>query len=363
MGGLSGHMMHPYDDLSLTKRDLQSMITNSLNGMIPMSEKVDGFNIHAFKNTKGEVRFARNKKDLQNGGMTIADMIDKWENNPYTLNIYLKSAFLIKKYLNKIDWNDSYFDNISITTLNCECVVGETNIMPYPDARVYIHNTWIWYDDGSYEVIPLNNSMKSVFVENVYFDQKVIIWDTHNSDAIIAGYFEDVEKMFGDCNTIAEYYQMNFLYWLNDNCEWVLHSHEGVKALFNRFFLNDKSVNLKQIKQLYPGREKLVDTLCKQEYKYCLESCTGKLKDFILNVGNTILGNASGYINELNRYEVCQKLSDQLFEAKANLWNYDWRINALEGVVFEWEGKMYKWTGSFAIINKILGEIKYGKSI
>lgn len=357
MGGLSGHMMHPFDNMELTKSDLKQIIASSLNDELKMTEKVDGFNIHAYM-VNGEVRFARNRKDLENGGMTIADMIDKWENNPYTLNIYLKSAFLIKKYL-----NEAQLESVtsSIITLNCECVVGETNIMPYPDARVYIHNAWIWHKDGTVEVSQLGPKYKCINVDNVYFEQPIHINPPHNVNGIINGYCDDIDDMFEENNTIKEYYQTKFLYWLYNNCQWVLESNEGIKALFYRFFANDKSVNLKQIKSMYPGKESLIDELCKREYKYCLEWCKGELKFFIYNVGNTILSQASNYINEKQRYTVCQHLLDQLGDY--TLYVLDNKVNALEGVVFEWKGNLYKWTGSFAIINKILGEKKYEKLV
>lgn len=363
MGGLSGHMMHPFDNTMLGKNDLKNMIANSLNGSIPMTEKIDGFNIHAYK-VNGKVRFARNLKDLQKGGMSIDDIIEKWKDKPYTLNIYLRAAILITKWLNQIDWdNDEYFNRISLPTLNCECVVGETNIMPYPDVRVYIHNMWVWYEDTDPVIFPISDHLKNFKTDGVYFDQKIQIRDFHNTETIIEGYCLNVDNIFGEAETIEELYQMNFIHWLQGHCEWVLDSKEGTKVLYNRFFHNNKTTNLKIIKSYYPEYEELIDKLCKEEYKYCLDYCKGELKDFIYNVGNTILEHATGYVNEDNKYMVCQNLYDRLKETDATLWNYDYKINPLEGVVFEFDGQTYKWTGSFAIINKILGQIKYEKTL
>ena len=363
MGGLSGHMMHPYDNLSLTKDDLKMMIDESLYGIIPMSEKIDGFNIHVTY-LDGQVKFARNKTDLRNGCMTIEDMIRKWHEKPNVLNVYLEGAKLLIPFIENIKDKFTWCDEGFVLTLNCECVAKETNILPYPDNRVYIHNAWEWYADGNHEIIDTNYALSNIDLpQNIYLNQKVIIQDSHNIDAVIRGYCKDLDSMFGECKTIEEYYQYKFIEWCYDNCQWVLEQPHGVKVLFNRFFKNDKSTNLKQIKELYPECAVLIESLCDTEYKYCLEHCTGKFKDFIINVGNTILGNTTGYINEDNKYDICQYLYNQLKLVGINLWNYDHKINALEGVVFNYKGENYKWTGSFTVINKILGNIKYGKLI
>lgn len=74
-----------YDYTEFTLRDLKGLIRNLFSGKIEdITEKIDGTNIQATMNTKGQVVFIRNKTDLNSelGGMTIDDMARKWEDKP-----------------------------------------------------------------------------------------------------------------------------------------------------------------------------------------------------------------------------------------------------------------------------------------
>ena len=73
MGGLSGHMMHLYDDPYIKFTDIAKIIKDSFNNEIDFNEKIDGFNLHASL-VDGEVRYFRNKTDLKNRGMSYEEL-------------------------------------------------------------------------------------------------------------------------------------------------------------------------------------------------------------------------------------------------------------------------------------------------
>jgi len=62
-GGAAGHLAHPYEDDSLTFKDLKEMAKRGLVGGLdaegPVTEKLDGQNI-TFSVRDGRVVFARN---------------------------------------------------------------------------------------------------------------------------------------------------------------------------------------------------------------------------------------------------------------------------------------------------------------
>ena len=75
-GGLAGHMMHPYEALDMTIRQIIDRIKEY---GVPQSiiEKVDGQNLFFTVEQDGTLMFARNKED-----MTHDDLIEKFTNHP-----------------------------------------------------------------------------------------------------------------------------------------------------------------------------------------------------------------------------------------------------------------------------------------
>lgn len=78
-GGLAGHMMHPYEALDMTPRQIIEKIREY---GVPQSiiEKVDGQNLFFTINKDGTLMFARNKED-----MTHEDLVNKFTGHPAEL--------------------------------------------------------------------------------------------------------------------------------------------------------------------------------------------------------------------------------------------------------------------------------------
>ena len=77
MSGLGGHISHLHEDLSLTFDDLREVLTRAAEGDLECYEKFDGMNLFASGSGSG-TRFARNKSDLLSGGMTVADVRERF---------------------------------------------------------------------------------------------------------------------------------------------------------------------------------------------------------------------------------------------------------------------------------------------
>ena len=73
-GGVAGHLAHLYDNRGLTFEKLAEILTAASKGELVGTEKTDGFNIYlGFKN--GEAKAARNKGDMQKGGMNDVTLL------------------------------------------------------------------------------------------------------------------------------------------------------------------------------------------------------------------------------------------------------------------------------------------------
>ena len=72
-GGVAGHLAHLYDNRGLTFEKIAEILSAASKGELVGTEKTDGFNIYlGYKN--GEAKAARNKGDMQRGGMNAVDL-------------------------------------------------------------------------------------------------------------------------------------------------------------------------------------------------------------------------------------------------------------------------------------------------
>ena len=142
-GGAGGHMAHPIDYTDFTGEQLIELVDNLFSGKVEtMKEKLDGMNINASVNDKGEVVFIRNnsERNLPEGGMSIKDMETKWEGKDHQLKVYIQSGKIIEQIFSRLDIK--YFNPKPGVRkiINCECIIeGKTNVMPYAKDRVAFH--------------------------------------------------------------------------------------------------------------------------------------------------------------------------------------------------------------------------------
>ena len=79
MGGVFGHMSHIYDNPYMTFGQIKDVMNKASSGELRGTEKTDGQNLFVSYNINdGTVRAARNKGNIKAGGMTAADLLDKF---------------------------------------------------------------------------------------------------------------------------------------------------------------------------------------------------------------------------------------------------------------------------------------------
>ena len=396
-GGASGHMKHPYDYTDFTLRDLKGLIRNLFSGRIEdITEKIDGTNIQATMNPKGQVVFIRNKTNLNSeiGGMTIDDMAEKWKGNPGIQKTFLTGGSIITQVFKKIGpkfFNPSPNKKL---VLNCECVVeGKTNVLYYKSSQVDFHDIWVYEKDenGEWENTDVTKSGLDVIekaaedVDGAQITPKVIVKTTDESEKILVEYIKKIDRIFKqagckEMDTIEDWKFARFVQYCKDGDEWtdwVLKSDEGTKLLFNRWFNGDKSVNIKEIKKLYPENENDLASVDKKEYGKWISDVMEPIDSFFIGLGNAIIELCDGILNADNKAEVVKQLKKDLEDAVNTVRQEgsedanqklthqlnrleEIGLNASEGIVFRYKGKLQKLTGSFAALNQAIG-LQYKK--
>jgi hypothetical protein len=391
-GGASGHLKHPYDYTEFTLRDLKGMIRNLFSGKIEdITEKIDGTNIQATMNTDGQVVFIRNKGDLNSelGGMTIDDMARKWEAKPQIAKTFLTAGNIITEVFDKIGYK---FFNPTPTkrlVLNCECVIeGKTNVLYYKSSQVDFHDIWVYEKDETGEWVNIDVTKLGLDkiekaceeIDSAQITPNVLIRVTDDAEEILVSYIKKIDKIFkqANCNersTIEDWKFARFVQFCKDGDEmtnWVLKSEEGIKILFNRWFNNVKTVNIKKICELYSDDEQKLRAADKSEYKKWISEVMEPLDDFYIELGNSIIDLCDGIINAGDKESVVKNLRNDLENAIQTVRTEGsddvnqkmtkqlqrmegMKINAVEGIVFRYKGKLTKLTGVFAPLNQVLG--------
>lgn len=390
-GGASGHMSHIIDYDELTLDNLKGVIYSLFNGRVEnLTEKLDGTNIQASMNNSGEVIFVRNKADLnsERGGMSIEDMVRKWAGKDRVQKTFVESGRVLELVFRKVGKKFFNPDNNTRIFINAECMIeGTTNIIPYIDSKVSIHDLWIYkkqndkwvHTETTKEGLKeLERAMESI--DNVQITPEVMVQMTEDGREIMNKYFVELNRLFKeyglkDKNTIAEFKRAKFEEWINTNAEWLTSSQTGINMLYDRIIQYNKSNNINTIKKEYPGREADISELDKNATKEIVGYCTKELDAVFLRLGNSIIKLCKGFMNSGGESRVVDELKRNLEstvkeieagnsdEAKrAMLHQLDRigqeEINPTEGIVFTYKGRLMKCTGSFAALNQALN-VKY----
>lgn len=388
-GGMGGHMAHPFDYTDFTCNDLIELINSLFSGKIEtMKEKLDGTNIQATVNLNGDTVFIRNKGDLnsEKGGMSIEDMANKWSDKPSVANNYINAGKIISSIFKKIPVEYFNPDEDTKVIANCECITaGQTNVMLYNSDRVAFHGVDIYKkSDKGWECVEHKEGMPKEIeracqgIEGTTPRPNLVINSVQKAEEYRSKFINEIKTLFNnegfDENTPIEDWKKKRFKDIAP--KWITKTDE----VFQRWFNQDKSVNLKVLKQSYPDHIDELVKLDKGDYRICVQKVMEPLDELFLNIGNAIISICNGFTNQGSEEDVVKQLRVQVksvvddiqksgstevqdkLETQLNrMKKLGDVINSAEGVVFTYKGRLMKLTGSFAPLNQILGSIKFSR--
>ena len=388
-GGAAGHMKHIYDYTDLTLAEIKDIIINLFSGKVEdITEKLDGMNVQCTVNNQGKVVFIRNKGDLnsETGGMSRDDVAAKWAGKESISKVYLSAYDTIEKVFKKIGKKFFNPNNNTKILVNCECITaGKTNIIMYANAQVDFHNLWVYTrdnEDSQWEKSDVTTDGIDVLekacegIDGAQLTPRVMIRVTDKSNDLLEKYTTQIDKIFSaagcsDSSTVNDYRRARFEDICNSDYQWITEDEEGMNALYNRWFNDDKSTKLTVLKKIYKDN---LDDLNNVDYKSIVSECMQPLDTFFSRFGNSIIALCDGMVNAGAESATIDALSNDLEEvvseirengsaelkdkltAQLNrLSQLGNQLNASEGIVFKYGDRLMKCTGSFAALNQILG--------
>lgn len=397
-GGAAGHMMHPFDDHSLTFADFKTIVKSSLQGGLDFeeaaTEKTDGQNLFATVKD-GQAMFARNKGQMINP-LDLNGIIKMFTGHASKLveETYIFAAKDLAEALPALK-DQSMFAN-GLNFVNMELIYSKNpNVIYYDRDVIQFHG--IVETDGEGNQIGKQN-VAGALVKAL----KELKSDVQNTFTIIppqilklakdvdfesrVGYYEKAINKLRDTYSLADtdevkmYHEMWWRDQIEENFADLEPAHkEGL--LLRWAYLDKKTLKLTALKkELTPEQNKAVKDFDGQRNKKYKENIL-PFENLFLELGADVLKNASNFV-AANPDAEKARLHDQIrTEAGKIKKNGDLtqiakvekelkRLEGIggiesiiptEGVVFKFKGKTFKLTGTFAAINQLMGIIKYGR--
>jgi hypothetical protein len=402
-GGAAGHMSHPFDNNDLTFGDFKNMIIGGLQGELNFeeepTEKTDGQNVFATIQN-GEVKFARNKTELQNP-MSLKDFQNKFEGHASKLvqDTFQFAAADLATLLIKlpVKTQEEVFQN-GLNFMNMELIYSANpNVIHYDVDVIQFHG--IKKTDGAGNIVGDDNSaaksvtgvLKSLNADvgktftiippQVIKLQKDVNFEENQSKFL--GKLDALKNRYKltDADSVARYHEM----WWREQIENLFGEYpQNIKeGLLLRWAYDDKkTLNMRSLdKELTKQQADAVKKFDKEDYKAKFKENIRPFEDLFLELGSVILKNASNFVaaspdkemqrlhNEIRTEADKIKLNGDLTQIEKVAKELDRleRIGGIqsiiptEGIVFSYKGHMYKLTGTFAAINQLMGIIKYGR--
>jgi hypothetical protein len=382
MGGLYGHLNHIYDDVDLTFAEVKHIFNSITNGNIKVTEKMDGQAISA--TWKGKTIFARNKghmKNLAQNGLDVHEFIKSFEGRGDLSDAFGQSAIAIDLAIQALDeeLRETMFMEGS-KFINFEIIYPETkNVISYDKKMIVIHSQVSYSLAG--EPIAENERMGGLLYKSMHtknHNDFVFIGPNSPRCTQVIPVTSSLDEFMSihnleDEHTIEQY----FLKRWEDVISKLEKNHHALDqnfkyGLFKRLAFDDKSLNLVNIKKNVSPE--MFEDLSKLDLKKHRKEIGFDLETTIAKMGSHLLRSMDGYVAPK---EAKEKISEELEHtlltlAKMGIDDHSHELKKLEaigkdllhhaeGIVFAYNDKRFKITGTFAPVNQVLGTLKFRK--
>lgn len=393
-GGAAGHMSHVFEDYDLTFGELKDLLSNVFTGKLELTEKTDGQNISVtWKN--GKIGLARNKETIKEP-LTVEQTAKKFEDRGEIKNAFVNSLKDIEKALKTVEEDTlNYWFGNGTKFLSIEVIYPPTkNVVDYNNRCLLQLHGMQEYDDKANKVGEDKELAKEIFTklndnnalqqENfaITGPQALKVNNITDSRVALKKLVEDIDKLekeyeLSDSSTIKEYCQKCWKKIISERFPNL--DDEQTNTLVDKFAGFAKSgPNKTQIVKKF-GIEKSDYEALEKEQKKIQADIIEKIEVPIIKASGLLLNNLVGYVS-INPNATVQKLRSELEGAIQSLKDintmefstisknlaklekvgYD-IIAPVEGIVFQYKGKLYKLTGAFGPINQLMGVFKFGK--
>ena len=400
-GGVAGHLAHLYDNRGLTFEKIAEILSAASKGELVGTEKTDGFNVYlGYKN--GEAKAARNKGDMQRGGMNAVDLaMREFAGGPEIKKVYVDAFNAFENAVASLSDEEklAIFGPEGEIFYNSEIMgPGASNVVNYDSNIITIHSAGHKrYDEETDKVVNADADEASKALDKVVdrfeqatqgknfnvqrtafvnlqklegnYDLKIALerikkaglqGDMTVQDFLAEKLLEDVSEKFPSLNDDMRQQVVNRILKV-----------EGAPTLTQIYRGLGGDKNLKEQVRSYvqTGNKtisKLIWPIEDAIHDFAVAMLEGMESAYVLDNPKELARlkkEVQTAIKSIQAYqgpgeEVAHEiLAKQLKKIK----HLDNITSVAEGFVFEYDGQLYKFTGNFAPINQILGLFRFGR--
>jgi len=406
-GGGAGHLAHPYEDYDLTFSDIANMIDAALGGTVEAAqEKLDGQNLMVtYKD--GKIRGARNKghlKDFAANSLTVAQVKQTFAGRGPIQAAFTEAMVDLESAIAALSpkQKEKFFANGS-KFLNLEVLYPETaNVVPYGATQLRIHH--IKEYDKAGNVIgediqaarEFEGALRQVEAQNQKtYEIKITDPVTIRKSADFVKQKEELLKILKDVvgkralkmdDKLGLYFQAWWKEYITNTGKQYGYNIEDtvLQQLINRWAFGNKETNIKVIRDGITNEDFKTWAIEFDKRDYAMQNkiAASPIENLFLKLGVYTLSNIENLVS-LNPNNSVRQMKKDLKSAvnqikvsgktDANALDFLKReltrlkdiggYNAIlptEGIVFKYNGKLFKLTGAFAPINQLIGYMKFG---
>ncbi len=398
-GGAVGHLSHLYENRDLTFAELKEILTTAAEGRLEkVSEKLDGMNcVFTWNAELGELKVARSGGDIKRGGMDAGQLADKFKDRGNLTDAFNSAFKVLSDVITTMPEEErvQVFGDSANFWYSVEIIyTANPNVVNYDGNAVVFHGWPVFEADAEGNVSKGENETGvQLLTSNVNRMQKAVTlrnWQVRGPAMVNLKKLSDgsvaqaaIDKIsqtqsdagMSDSNTINDYLTA----LMSEEVANLGLPEEAAAATVARSLNNPGAPALTAIKKLVP----------KERYPAVQDFVKGSpvlLKRFIAPIEAAIQAFAvtlltglrsslvGSHDEEVARLRQAVTSAVKAIESSGNesamevlkrqmqkLGSVENITTPVEGVVFIWKGNAYKFTGSFAAANQILGLFKYGR--
>lgn len=402
-GGAAGHMSHIYENINLTASQLKVLFKDLIQGKKEnISEKVDGQNIFfTWDEISHSVKFARRSSDIQNGGVDLNELRQRFANYPQSVKAaFIDGGTIIQDTLTKLEpkFRLEVFGKMGDMWINAEIMhTKNPNLIQYSGNYIVLHSMAVFKDKKT-ERVDKNFNILTQYLDQQTAAQSEQAWAVVGPRLVKIEQYSSLEGPYGEfCNKIDDIFKE---YNLNNNntiADYItavvtteLSQQQLPAVAINEIaaaIVGKKKINIPSLKKQYgTAFASLITTYAAQtNIPKIKDRITKPLQEAITDIAVEVLKTLSSYFvrdhgAEINRIRnelrsaiaTIEQTRDSHSEERLKILKSQMRklknvenfCSTIEGIVFEeppGSGNLYKLTGAFAPVNQILGLITFGR--
>lgn len=395
MSGAAGHLNHIYEDRSITFAEIQEILIMAASGTLEnVTEKLDGMNIvFTWDLSLSKLKVARSCGDIKKGGMDAATLASKFRNRGNVEKAFNCAFVVIENAISSLTEEDkkNTFGNNGNIWYSAEVIYkNNPNVIKYDTNNIVFHSWPVFelFDNGKiikredFSGIELlskkvNNIHNSTPNWNLGGPISIKLKKLSNRQLLTA--LNEINKLMftmnmKDSESIEDYLRKILA---KEICN-LNFSREVSDALISRILETEDCPTVTDIKKNVPKEKHQIISEIVKNSSNMIKNIIFPIEKIIHNFSVEILRDLrSAFVKsqtqEIKRIKSEVEKAVQFFKSKSKdsqlpgnlnkqlekLGTIDNINSTIEGVVFTYKGNVYKFTGTFAPVNQILGYIKY----